>query len=320
MLFRPVIAADNYSVSLPGVVVYGGHIARMSSQRRNLTADATATARRGEAVEYRAAAAAQYWMREAELQIESATADCCCTDYNDTLIVAVNLLEKLLPELRDTVIYTTTKVAPPPFVTRSIGDTLAMSFPFVAPRASFDPDEPFDIYDDERDNSLIIYFRQNRHVIDPAFSTNRRALTNLISAIEMITSSSTSRVTHIVIGGFASPEGSFAVNDHIARGRAVAVKEYIVKQTGFEGDKIVLYNGTEDWRGLRGLVEASTMEYRDEVLDIIDNTPIWDAATRTGRQSTLMRLEGGEPWRYIYRNFFPLLRNGAFIKVYYENN
>jgi hypothetical protein len=100
----------------------------------------------------------------------------------------------------------------------------------------------------------------------------------------------------------------------------VAVKEYIVKQTGFEGDKIVLYNGTEDWRGLRMLVENSTMPYRDEVLKVIENTPLWDAATQTGRQGVLMRLRGGEPYKYIYKNFFPLLRNGAFIKVYYENN
>jgi hypothetical protein len=318
MIFRPVIADETYRVSMPEVMVHGGHIARVSSKRRTWAIEGAMTARRGREFEYSASVPAQYWMRKADLFIESAVAGCCCIDYNDTCKVADDILAGMLPELHDTIVHTTT-MTPPPFVPRTTAEVLSVTHPFVVPDDEYDPREPFRIYDDS-ENAIIVYFRQGRSVIEPAFSTNLNTLSTLVSAIDRITRSTDSRVTRVLIGGFASPEGSFADNDRLAWRRAAAVKAYVVDHTNLSGSQVVLYNGSEDWRGLRKLVAESNMEYRDEVLYIIDNTPVWDSGSRTGRQGEIMRLRGGVPYRYMYRNFFPLLRNGAFIKVYYKNN
>jgi hypothetical protein len=61
------------------------------------------------------------------------------------------------------------------------------------------------------------------------------------------------------------------------------------------------------------------MSYRDQVLNIIDHTPIWDARRKTGRLGELMRLAGGEPYRQMEREFFPQLRIASDIKVLYDN-
>ena len=78
-------------------------------------------------------------------------------------------------------------------------------------------------------------------------------------------------------------------------------------------EQIELYNGKVNWGGLRKLVAQSSMPYRDQVLNIIDNTPDYR------RQAELMRLGGGAPYRYMLNNLFPELRNATYIKVYYEN-
>ncbi|MDR0766044.1 MAG: hypothetical protein LBF09_03785, partial [Odoribacteraceae bacterium] len=57
---------------------------------------------------------------------------------------------------------------------------------------------------------------------------------------------------------------------------------------------------------------------RDEVLRVIDTKPVWDPRSRVSRMTLLKQLRGGEPYRYMARHFFPMLRNAAYIKVFYD--
>lgn len=54
------------------------------------------------------------------------------------------------------------------------------------------------------------------------------------------------------------------------------------------------------------------MDYKDEVLEIIKNTSVEE-----GRETKLMRLHGGVPYRYLLKNIFPGLRV-AICKVNYD--
>ena len=49
------------------------------------------------------------------------------------------------------------------------------------------------------------------------------------------------------------------------------------------------------WDFLRRLVADSEMPEKQQILDIIDTTPVWDAAKKVGRLSLLMRLKSGSP-------------------------
>lgn len=60
------------------------------------------------------------------------------------------------------------------------------------------------------------------------------------------------------------------------------------------------------------MVASSDMPYRDEVLDILHNTPEWiikGGAVVDGRKRRLGMLRGGRAWWYMYEHFFPEMRS-----------
>jgi hypothetical protein len=154
-------------------------------------------------------------------------------------------------------------------------------------------------------------------VIDRNFGDNNRNLVELISAVRALVAAEDARIERVVIAGFASPEGSSALNDRLAHDRAMSVKEFLVSNSAIDPRTIRIINGGVDWTGLRELIEQSDIYSKWRMIDIIDNTPVWDSHRRVGRHGQLMRLEGGVPYRQISREFFPLLRQAAYIKVYY---
>lgn len=61
--------------------------------------------------------------------------------------------------------------------------------------------------------------------------------------------------------------------------------------------------GGENWDGLEKALEAGDMDYKEEVLAIIDNYPL-----ETERKAKLKQLRGGMPYQYLLRNVYPRLR------------
>ena len=325
LLFRPVITDGTFSVSLPLAAVYGGRRAESNFARRrwasgdDTSPDSIRAVRCGKKMDYSASVPVQYWMRGARIEIESAVKGCSCVSYGTPETLALSILVDVIPELRDSVITISRMEGPPPFIPQTLADTLSLSFPFVVRDEGFDHRKPFDIYDDERDNSLAVYFHKGSGSIDLHYSDNAQTLKNMVAAIDMIERAPGCGVTHVVVSGFASPEGSLWLNSRLAWSRAVAVKEYILRNTAMKDESVVIFNGSEDWRGLRMLVAASEMDHRDEVLGIIDDVSAQDPSNPDGWLEKLKLLHGGDQYRYMMHEMFPLLRTGAFIKVYYTN-
>ena len=171
------------------------------------------------------------------------------------------------------------------------------------------------VYDDNIGNnsSLTVYFHQGRNNIDLSYRYNNYSLNRFLTAVREIQNSPDSRVTKVVIIGFASPEGSVELNTRLGQTRAENTRRYLLENGMLGAEQIELHNGKVNWGGLRKLVMQSSMPYREQVLNIIDNTPDFR------RQAELMRLGGGAPYRYMLNNLFPELRNATYIKVYYEN-
>lgn len=312
--FVPYITDGQYKVSLRPVVVKGRG-ADIAWMRHEWAAGTTARyddaviLTNGQKAEYTAEVPFQRWMHDARIEVETVTAGCCNSFIEHGLLIA-DILPMPEPESEPEI------VVPEP----SIAEQLAAAFPFVLPVSEFDPNEPIRFYDDERDNALTIYYHINSYDIDGNYAGNRQTLTNLVGAIEAIRISTDSEVAKVVIAGFASPEGNFDFNDKLAFERAVSIEEYILKNTGMPQDAMLVFNGSADWRGLRNAIAADPrVPAQLEALDIIDNHPIWNAKTQTGRQTMLRNLGGGRTYRYLADNIFPKLRNGAFIRVYYNN-
>ncbi len=110
------------------------------------------------------------------------------------------------------------------------------------------------------------------------------------------------RLLSVYVCGSASPDGLWQNNVNLSGARTEAAAEYLRHVTGISMDLIQKKSLNEDWDRLYELVEASDIDYRDEVLYII-KTKDWG-----DRKAALQKLAGGRVWRVLLNDFFPQLR------------
>lgn len=280
---------------------------RSARSLRQEGASSIRTASPGDRVRYSIEIEAQAWMHGGQLVVESVSSACGVEYRLPDWTLSDDLRLYNAPQPREII----TEVRRPAPLT--VADSLSGLFTFVVSEASFDPTDPFRIYDEEREGALIVYFGQSRCEIDPAYRDNAQTLRNLTAVTELILADPHSRLERVVVAGFSSPEGPFALNDLLAFNRAAAIKHYLLQETGLRDEQVWLHNGSEDWRGLRLLVDRSDMPDKEQVLAILSGP-----GEASERLSRLKRLSDGAAYRYILRELFPQLRNGAFIKVYYS--
>ena len=120
-------------------------------------------------------------------------------------------------------------------------------------------------------------------------------------AFQLIHEDPNASLKRIMIAGYASPEGTLAGNTALAQRRAESFRDYLLKNPRHAARRSLfeLYNGREDWDGLRKMVAESDMEYRQEVLDIIDAYAI----EQEERKTKLKQLADGKPYAYMLKNF-----------------
>lgn len=316
VVYRPYLASGSNRWDLPEIVVYKSR-AKVAQARHEwasgqpMTFNEPTVVRGGESFRYSASVPRQGWMKGAELRAEILYIGCCDVETSEPALLASNID---LPTPMGVIMIEPEPVPEPVLTT---GDVLAKEHPFVMSASEFDETLPELMFDDDREHALKVNFAVNSSTLDPRRENNAETLALLLDAIRRLEESSDSRVEHVVVAGFASPEGSFRLNDRLAWNRASALKAYITDNSALDSDIIHIYNGIEDWYGLRMLVEASDMADRQAVLDVIESTPIQDADGRPVREMELKKLSAGRTYDYMLRNFFPGLRNASYIKVYY---
>ena len=140
--------------------------------------------------------------------------------------------------------------------------------------------------------------------IEPGFGRNAAELEKIRSMIELVYNDKDITINRISIAGYASPEGSLAMNERLSEGRANALRSYLQERYPAIGRSLyAVYFGGENWDDLVKALRDSDMPERQAVLDIIERYSI-----AGGREAKLMALNGGNPWRYMLREMFPALR------------
>lgn len=160
--------------------------------------------------------------------------------------------------------------------------------------------------------SVKVYFRQGYSSFEPAFRDNGIRLQAFVARLREIGVDTTQRLHHVCIVGAASPEGTAKMNERLSEKRAASLKTWLEENFSVEGMTYESHAVGVDWEGLTLLVEESDMPYRDEVLDILYNTPEWvirDGKVVDGRKRQLGMLRGGRAWWYMEEHFFPELRS-----------
>lgn len=168
-------------------------------------------------------------------------------------------------------------------------------------------------------DSVRIYYRLGHRDVDPSFGDNRSELDRFLRSVNR--ACELGHVDRLVIRSYASPDGTDRLNERLTRLRADAMESFVLHHTAVPASMIEKHAEGIAWNQLRELVAASDrVPYRDEVLDVLDNTPlrIVDDAGRIvdGRKKRLMSLRGGVPYDYMLEHLFPTLRNSAAASLY----
>ena len=153
-------------------------------------------------------------------------------------------------------------------------------------------------------DSLAVYFRQGVDAFDPSFRDNGARCREFVERLDELQQREDSRIARVQIYASASPEGSVALNERLARNRAKSVTAYLHEALSFQDSIVFVQVITEDWAGLAALAAADpAVPSKDEAMAIILD------GSDPDRKARLMHLDGGRPWDYLYRKYFPQLRS-----------
>lgn len=160
-------------------------------------------------------------------------------------------------------------------------------------------------------------FVVNKTNIDPAYMNNPRELAKITDMISVTRNDPAVTVRSISVIGYASPEGSLANNKRLSEGRANALVGYLVPRFDFPREYYKVMFGGENWEGLRKIVETSEVQAKTEIINIIDRQIAdVDGKSNAALKKQLMNLQGGAPYRFMLKEYYPSLRK-AICKVEY---
>lgn len=159
------------------------------------------------------------------------------------------------------------------------------------------------------EGSAYVEFVVAKTNILPDFRNNAAEIRRITKSIDLVKDDPTVEITEINIHGFASPEGTYALNTRLASGRAAALTEYVKAQYNLPADLFTTGYTPEDWAGLRRMVEAvdlATLPQKAELLEIIDSDLAPDAKDR--------KLETYYPNSYVImlHEMYPALRRSDY--------
>lgn len=147
-------------------------------------------------------------------------------------------------------------------------------------------------------------FRVNDTRIIDTLGDNAAQLARIESLMEELVEQREFHVDSIVLTASASPEGSYAQNERLARGRAAALKQRLVQRFGRQVDTLLCVRWVaEDWVELERRIAAdSTIAERETILGLLRTIGNPD------RREAELRRRFPKQYRDIRERLYPLLR------------
>ncbi len=168
-------------------------------------------------------------------------------------------------------------------------------------------------------DSAKVYFRLGHRQYDPSFENNSSGMNPFVNEVKR--HNAASNIERITVRSYTSPDGTNAANERLSRNRCRTISEYLLNETGIDPSLIHTEAEGIAWDELTRMVEADTsVPYREEVLELLRTTPVWvfddDNRVVGGRKKSLMELREGVPYRWLYTNIFPALRNAVAVSLF----
>ena len=267
--------------ALPAIYVYGRTRQLVAERTGKLPEDAFEIVRRDngedQVISYTARVPYEKWMNGSELKMFGTVHGCAnCLKEEDMAFIHPVLLHRYMPQ-----------------------PLLA----FVKPAA--------EIKNRDEKGNAYLDFPVNQTVIYPDYRRNPFELAEINRTINVVKENTDTEITGIDLHGFASPEGSYANNTRLAKGRSEALKKYIMKEYGLSADMFKVESTPENWTGLRAWVEKSDIAQKDKVMELID-ADIQNLDTKEYRIKAL----DGNMYKQLLRDCYPGLRRTDYVIHY----
>lgn len=169
-------------------------------------------------------------------------------------------------------------------------------------------------------DTTIVYYRLGRSDIDLSLRNNKATLDGFINRLNAATKDTAQCLVSLRLDAYSSPDGVTVANKRLSENRAKRLAEYIRSHIEFPESLLIVHSHGIDWEGLEAMVETMDIPYKEEVLDVLRNTPEWifDDQDRVidGRKRQLGMIRGGVPYNYLLDNVFPLLRRSCITLSY----
>ena len=158
--------------------------------------------------------------------------------------------------------------------------------------------------------SAFIDFPVNKVDIRTDFRNNETELAKITGTIDSVKADKDATITAISIKGYASPEGTYANNTRLAKGRTEALKLYVETLYNFPSNLITTSYEVEDWAGVELYVEASTLANKEAILGVIRSDSAPDV-----KEYTLRKYYTAD-YFYLLENCYPSLRHSDYVIEY----
>lgn len=276
---------DGQCLELPPVTVAGR--ARYYTLKRERGAEASSPLfhryrKDMEPLDYAVMVPYEPWMRNAELSLQTNAEGCCSKDLGMNTVNVENLN-----------------------LTNSFGMEMEAEYAYVTPAAEA-------VKVRKIEGKAYVDFKVNQTVILPDFGHNPGELAKIRQSIDAVRGNKDTSIRSLSITGYASPEGSYANNERLAKGRTEAVADYVSTLYKFPAGTVENTWVAEDWDGVRRfLADNPSFDNRDAILSIVNSKGDPDAID--GR----IRAEYPVEYRYMLDNVYPPLRHTDY-RVEYE--
>lgn len=300
--FTPVLVSGERSLALPAVSLMGRNsyrnyrraLALMSAKERGayeksapyyVVPDYKGDSR----MDYRLALPYEAWMSSAQLTLQRIDCGCGKSSVTDVRLLAGKV---------------------------SLEEVIVIERYRIEPHLAYIRPEAEAVKSRAEQGESFLDFAVGKTSVNPEFGRNAAELEKIRRMIDLVQDDKDLTIKRIVIVGYASPEGSLAMNERLSEGRAKALRDYLQSRyPAIPGSLYSIRFGGENWDDLVEAVQTSDMPDKQAVLDIIDRYSIIG-----GREAKLMALKGGTPWRYMLREMFPSLRKVTVIVDYDVRN
>lgn len=153
----------------------------------------------------------------------------------------------------------------------------------------------------------------NQIIIRPEYRRNTVELAKIRATIDSVRNDDKTTLSSIRIHGYASPEGGYANNTRLAKGRTQALVDYVTSYYKFDNKLITSEYTSEDWEGfLASLSAASSLEKKDEILKLMDDSTL----DIDKKERQIAQLAGPQTYKYILEECYPALRHSDYTVNY----